>query len=554
MLVIEQTNGQTLDSWANINWSAAPGRTVEQLQARIYRAAEQGDHARVKNLQKLLARSTSAKLLAIRRVTQENKGKHTPGIDGQVCKTPEDRLKLLKDGLGLKGYRPQPVRRVYIPKANGKKRPLGIPTIKDRVMQGIIKFALEPEWESRFEGNSYGFRPGRCTMDAIEAIHTTLAQKDARKWVFDADISGCFDNIDHDRLLERIPVFTRTIRRWLKAGVVEFGTYEDTLTGTPQGGILSPLLANIALDGMERLFGCETAQGKPISPGHRYGRNRGINLIRYADDFVVTAPSKAVLETYVKPRLDEFLAERGLTLNEAKTRIVHVDEGFDFLGFTIRSFKGKLLTKPQKEKVQAHLRHIKTYLRHNQQTPAWQVIKDLGPIIRGWANYYRHAASKETFNKVDHQVWQKLWHWARRRHPNKPASWVRVRYFTPDGYWRLREGNATAIRHSDTAVTRYIKVTGKASPMNPAQKDYWENRKRRQVARATGSRGRLEMLRRQKGRCARCGRAFLPGEGIDHIDDHHALTRSRGGTDKLDNRELVHRWCHHAYHQRKGYT
>ncbi len=552
MLVIEQTKGQTLDSWAKINWSAVE-RIVERLQARIYRAAEQGHHAKVKNLQKLLARSTSTKLLAIRRVTQENKGRHTPGIDGKVCKTPEDRLELLKDGLSLNGYRPKPVRRVYIPKSNGKQRPLGIPTIKDRVMQCIIKSALEPEWESRFEANSYGFRPGRNTMDALTAIHTTLNQKDARKWILDADIGGCFDNIDHDRLLKRIPVFTRTIRRWLKAGVAEFGTYKDTHTGTPQGGIISPLLANIALDGMERLFGCETAKGKPIPPGKRYGRNLGINLIRYADDFVVTAPSKEVLETYVKPRLVEFLAERGLKLNDAKTRIVHVDEGFNFLGFTIRSYNGKLLTKPQKEKVQAHLRRIKNYLRRNQQTPAWRVVKDLNPITRGWANYYRHGASKVTFEKVDHKVWQKLWPWAKRRHPNKTSKWVRKRYFTQDGYWRLHEGNATMIRHSDTAVTRYVKISGKATPMNPTQKDYWEKRRRRNVARAMGSRQRLELLRRQNNKCARCGRDFLPGEGIDHIDDHHVQPRSRGGTNKLENRELAHRWCHHAYHGRKGY-
>ena len=230
---------------------------------------------KVKSLQKLLARATSTKLLAIRRVTQENQGKNTAGVDGVVCDTPEARLELLREGLRLKGYRPSPVRRVYIPKDNGKQRPLGIPTVKDRVMQAIVKAALEPEWEARFEANSYGFRPGRCTMDAIEAIHTTLNRKGSSRWILDADISGCFDNIGHGPLLARLPVFTTTIRRWLKAGVVELGRFSPTDTGSPQGGIISPLLANVALDGMERLFGCEWPDGRPRPPPTARASTRG---------------------------------------------------------------------------------------------------------------------------------------------------------------------------------------------------------------------------------------------------------------------------------------
>jgi RNA-directed DNA polymerase len=549
MLVIEQTNGRELERWSDINWTTVEGN-VRHLQGRIFRATIDGDLARVKNLQKLLVRSMSAKLKAIRQVTQENGGKHTPGIDGMVCDTPKARLVLLKSGLSLKDYQPKPVRRVYIPKANGKKRPLGVPTVKDRVMQAIVKMALEPEWERRFEANSYGFRPGRSCHDAIEAIHTTLNRKGCAQWVLDADISGCFDNIDHDALLKRLPVFTTTIRRWLKAGVVELGNQKDTTAGTPQGGIISPLLANIALDGLERQFGCERPNGKLVSPALRRGKNHGLNLIRYADDFVVTAPSREVLEDYVIPTVQAFLAQRGLTLSEAKTRIVHVDEGFTFLGFEIRRFGGVLLTKPQKEKVRDHLRAIKTYLAGHKQTPVATVIKELTPVIRGWACYYRHCAAKETFSKATHWVWAMTWTWAKRRHPNKSSKWIKARYFLDDGYWTLSDGTAKLYRHSATRITRFTKVIGRSSPMNPTQKVDWEERKKRQMVQETFRRDRLQLLQAQNNACGLCGMTFWPG---DPLDDHHLVPRHTGGGDERDNRMLVHRWCHHAHHQRHGY-
>jgi RNA-directed DNA polymerase len=324
-ILTERTEAQTEPTWADINWSTVE-RNVRRLQERIYRATERQEWKKVKHLQKLLVRALSNKLLAIRRVTQENRGKRTAGVDGVICDTPEARMQLLRDGLTLNEYRPKPVRRVYIPKSDGKRRPLGIPTVKDRVMQAIVKAALEPEWEARFEANSYGFRPGRSTMDAITAITTTLSQQGSSRWLLDADIKGCFDAIDHTALLARVPVFATVIRRWLKAGVVELGHYADTEAGTPQGGVISPLLANIALDGMERLFGSETPEGSPLPPARRKHPNTGISLIRYADDFVVTAPTREVLEAYVQPRITAFLAERGLTLSEAKTRVVHVTE------------------------------------------------------------------------------------------------------------------------------------------------------------------------------------------------------------------------------------
>ena len=318
MISTEPTAGRgALQSWSSIDWPAVE-RNVRRLQERIFRASQNGEPAKVRNLQKLLVRSSSAKLLAIRKATQINRGKRTPGIDGVVCHVPPRRLAMFRKGLSLKGYRPKPVRRVYIPKGDGKERPLGIPTMLDRVMQALVKLALEPEWEPRFEANSYGFRPGRCTMDAIEALHRTLSKPGSSQWILDADIAKCFDRIDHEALLARLPVFTTTIRRWLKAGVVELGALDPTTMGTPQGGIISPLLANIALDGMERLFGAERPDGRHITPCLRRGSNRGINLVRYADDFVVTAPSREVLEGYVIPRLDGFLASRGLELKPSQ--------------------------------------------------------------------------------------------------------------------------------------------------------------------------------------------------------------------------------------------
>lgn len=547
---IEPTKGQTLPTWADIDWRAVE-MNVGRLQERIYRATKDEDWKRVKGLQKLLARATSTKLLAIRRVTQENQGKNTAGIDGVTCDTPEARLELFREGLRLEGYRPLPVRRVYIPKDNGKQRPLGIPTVKDRVMQTIVKAALEPEWEARFEANSYGFRPGRCTMDAIEAIHTTLNRKGSSRWILDADISGCFDNIGHGPLLAKLPVFTTTIRRWLKAGVVELGRSSPTVAGSPQGGSISPLLANVALDGMERLFGCEWPDGRPRSPAHRRGIDKGISLIRYADDFVVTAPTRDVLETYVRPRIAEFLRDRGLTLNEAKTRIVEINEGFNFLGFHIRKFgrEGKTLVVPQEEKIVKHLRAIKAYLDTHKQTPAGQVIRDLNPVIRGWSNYYRHVSASRTFAKVRHRQWQMLWRWAKRRHPKKPRRWVKARYFRDDGYWTFQAGEAELAKPDATAITRFTKVTGRQTPYDPAHRLYWRERMKTQVAEETYSKQRLVLLRSQEYMCALCGIRFIPGETIQ-ID--HIISKYRGGSDDLANKRLVHPWCHRQHHQRTG--
>ena len=550
-IITEQTDMRAATQWSTIDW----GRVevgVRRLQERIYRATERQDWKRVRSLQKLLTRSMSNKLLAIRRVTQENQGRHTPGVDGRVYDSPAARTALSRENLTLKGYRPQPVRRVYIPKAGGKQRPLGIPTVRDRVMQAIVKTALEPEWEARFEANSYGFRPGRSTLDAIQQVWITLNQERSSHWVLDADLSACFDNISHDFLLTRIPVFRTTVRRWLKAGVVELGRYTETEAGTPQGGIISPLLSNIALDGMERLFGSETADGRAISPYRRRGLNKGVAVIRYADDFVITAPSRDVLEDYVLPRLTVFLDQRGLELNKAKTRIVHRDEGFNFLGFTIRRYSGrKLLMTPQREKVQRHLDQLKTIIDGNKQATVDHLVWQLNPVIRGWTNYYRQCCASRTFTKVSHQLWQKLWRWARRRHPNKGRRWVKARYFRRIGNrdWVFGTHRTTLQDHARTRIRRHVKVRGKSSPYDPALRDYWAHRNRRQVQQGQNrTQVKLEVLGRQRSICGHCGIGFVSAADI-HF--HHRIPRAEGGSDDAGNLVALHAHCHRQLHQRQ---
>jgi RNA-directed DNA polymerase len=351
--------------------------------------------------------------------------------------------------------------------------------------------------------------------------------------------------------LAKLPVFTATLHRWLKAGVVELGYLTPTDTGTPQGGVISPLLANVALDGMERLFDAEYADGRPKAPAFRRGNNKGIAVIRYADDVVITAPTREVLETYARPRIEKFLQERGLALSEAKTQIVHITEGFNFLGFHIRKFgkRGTPLTVPQKAKVLKHVRAIRSYLDAHKQTPAVTVIRALNPVIRGWANYYRHCAAKQVFQKVRHAQWHMLGVWAKRRHPRKGRRWVKARYFKSDGYWTFHAEKAELVKPDTTPITRFVKVIGRSSPYDPALRGYWTERKKRQVGGETYAKQRLMLLQRQEYRCALCHIQFVPGEAIE---TDHIIPTSQGGSDDRSNKRLVHPWCHRQRHQKDG--
>jgi RNA-directed DNA polymerase len=479
-------------NWKDIGWTAAE-RSVLHVQKRIFRATREGDFCKVRNLQKLLSRSRDAGLVAVRRVTQVNQGKRTAGIDGRLYNKDEEKEQLVKDILAVnwETYKCWPVRRIYIPKpGKEEKRPLGIPTMKDRALQMVVKLALEPEWEAKFERNSYGFRPGRQCMDAIRLIHNVLVQRKGRissAWILDADIAKCFDNIDHESLLKKLPVFTHVIRGWLKAGAIEFGTFTETTRGTPQGGVISPLLANIALDGMDALFGAINGGGRYSMPSARTRKNKGIIAIRYVDDFVIIAPSREILVEYVIPRLREFLRERGLALKEAKTRIVHREEGFNFLGFHVQQYVGKYRSicavMPTKENVKKLLHEVKEILMTHKQVVQADLINMLNPKLRGWANYYRFCNAKSTFARIDHRVFQMLWWWSCRRHKgeNKKLSWLKDKYFPRVGTWKWTFADkldhalfCTSLVKCD--MKRYVKVKGDASPFDPSLNQYWLKR------------------------------------------------------------------------------
>lgn len=422
---------------------------------------------------KLMLRSYSNLLLSVRRVTQVNTGRKTPGIDRQVVLNPKARMTLVRKMLKYSFWQAKPARRIYIPKASGKTRPLGIPTIQNRVAQSIVKNAIEPNWEARFEANSYGFRPGRSCHDAIKHVWQCLNASHQDRWILDADIKGAFDNISHDYILHALGSTPgrELIKQWLKAGYVEAEIFHATEAGVPQGGVISPLISNIALDGMQQLL-----KGKA-------------HLVRYADDFVATAPTRAKIEAIV-PVIEKWLEQRGLVMHPEKTRIVHVNDGFNFLGFTVRHYKGKCLFHPQREKVLSFLKEIRQWLRRNRSATAENVIRHLNPMLIGWSNYYKHACSKQTFSYVHHQIWQYIWRWCLRRHRNKGKDWVYRKYFqrTQKNSWQFfamvsASGGQRSVLHlfniGCVPIERHIKVRDSASPDDPTLQEYWYSRHKR---------------------------------------------------------------------------
>ncbi|MGI5133756.1 group II intron reverse transcriptase/maturase [Streptomyces sp. CA-106110] len=503
----------TSTDWLSIDWQTAEEQ-VRRLRQRIFTASQAGDLKRVRNLQKLMLRSRASTLLSVRRVTEVNAGRKTAGIDKMVVLLPQGKAELA-DWMQHKAtaWKPKPVRRVFVPKANGRQRPLGIPVILDRCLEALVLSALEPEWEARFEPRSYGFRPGRGCHDAIQAIFQTVKGKDPkRQWVLDADLTAAFDRIDHDRLLTRIGQFPARglVEQWLKAGVVDQGRSAQTVEGTPQGGIISPLLMNVALHGMEGAAGVryrqtgahagETEAGSPI-------------LIRYADDLVALCHSREEAEL-VKDRLTAWLAPRGLVFNEGKTRIAHLDDGYDFLGFNVRRYRGKLLIKPSKAALQRIRDRLTAEVLNLRGLNAAAVIAKLNPIIRGWAAYYRGVVSSEAFASLDFHMWKLTYKWAKYSHPKKSRHWVASRYFgrfnrTRQDRWVFgdRETGAYLTKFAWTKIVRHQMVTGGASVDDPALTEYWAVRRRNK--KPPLSPNGLRLLQKQHGRCPLCNGLLL---------------------------------------------
>jgi RNA-directed DNA polymerase len=533
-------------TWDGINWAKVQ-RHVRGLQTRIVKATQSGGHNKARALQWLLTHSFSGKALAVKRVT-ENKGKNTPGVDKVTWNTPEAKTNAIAS-LQRRGYAPLPLRRVFILKKNGKERPLGIPVMKCRAMQALHLLALEPIAETTADLNSYGFRPERATADAGEQCFIALARKVSAQWVLEADIEGCFDKISHDWMIANIPTDKAILSKWLKAGFVYQNELFPTEAGTPQGGIISPAAANMTLDGLEAMLAEKFPQAKKAG--------LKMNMVRYADDFIITGHSKQWLEHEVKPAVVEFLAERGLVLSPEKTKITHIKEGFDFLGWNLRKYHGKLLMKPSQASVKAHLDKIRDVIKANKTATQASLIRLLNPVLRGWANYHSHVVAKATFARVDTKVWSMLWRWAVRRHPSKGVRWVKEKYFKTRGTrnWvyaateKKEDGTRREhilLQESDTPIQRHVKIKGDANPHDPKWAQYFESRWGTKMLNSSRGRGTLyRVWRSQDGLCSTCQASITKSTpwAVRHI-----VKGTAGGSDAARNLQMHHLNCRRTQH------
>lgn len=560
-------NNKTSQEWSNTPWKTLEKR-IFKLQKRIYRASQRHDSKVVRKLQRTLVNSWSAKMLAVRKVTQENRGKRTAGTDGILALSPQSRMKLVRN---LKiSDSSDPIRRVWIPKPGKKeKRGLGIPTIKDRALQALVTMALEPEWEAKFEGTSYGFRPGRSTHDAIAYIYTAINKKP--KYVLDADITQCFDRIDHDKLLTKLnasPKLRRQIRAWLKARVLDKRQISKTEKGTPQGGNISPLLANIALHGLEEEIKAYVEQipFQPIrakKPLSKRDRRKTLNYVRYADDFIIMHEDLNILQQ-CREVAQRWLGKMGLELKPEKTRIAHTLErvgneeaGFNFLGFNIQqhrvgkhrsgSSKGiklgfKTLIKPSKEAIKSHYKEISETISRFAAVNQEDLIRRLNPKIRGWTNYYSGVVSKKVFARLGHIIFRRLWKWAVRRHPNKSKTWIKDKYFQKIGNnnWRFCPKDRITmplIQHDQTPISRHTMVKLTRSPYD-GDYIYWCVRR----GKYPGTAGiTAKLIQNQKGKCPMCGLHLQPN---DYLEKDHITPKAMNGSNKADNLQILHKHCH----------
>lgn len=532
--------------WKTIDWKTAENE-VNRLQVRIAKATQEKKWNTVKRLQYLLTHSYYAKALAVRKITT-NKGKNTSGVDKELWSTPASKMRGVLS-LTDKNYKAKPLRRVFIEKKGKKaKRPLGIPCMYDRAMQALYALALDPISEVTADTKSFGFRKGRSCHDACEYIFTALSRKMCAEWVLDGDIKGCFDNISHEWLIENIPMDKSVLKQFLKAGFVFENELFSSEDGTPQGGVISPILANMALDGMQEMLRSQFQCGISDKIDSRVKNVNKVNLVRYADDFIVTAATKEIAQK-AKELISEFLKTRGLELSEEKTIITHINDGFDMLGWNFRKWDGKLIVKPSKKSIKNFVASLSETIL--QRGKAWKqevLIEKLNQQIRGWTNYHQSVCASEAFAHIDYVLYELLWRWAKRRHPHKGRWWVSLNYWHRRGNrnWVFSTEDKELLRVDHTFIVRHTKVRIDANPYFDI--DYFRERKFEHGMKRLSGRFKL-IWRNQNGCCYHCGMSM---EISDDREIFFKVPKSIGGMDEVSNMAYVHKSCNQIYFESRS--